>query len=91
MPIFWPTSNPAAFTTGTLVDPAGIVIHGPVETGANTVVIAVAAVPTLAIVRTSPSTSIFWPSAKPVVLLTYAVVAPAVTGDASPEPASPRT
>ena len=64
-----PTSKPVAFVTGRLVEPAGIVIHGPVDTGTNTVVMAVAAVPTLAIVRVSPSMSIFWPAAKPAVLL----------------------
>ena len=85
MPIFWPTAKPVAFVTGRLVEPAGIVSHGPVETGMNTVVIAVAAVPTLAIVRVSPSMSIFWPAAKPVVLLTLIVVAPALAGAASPE------
>ncbi len=85
MPIFWPTAKPAALVTGRLVEPAGIVSHGPVETGMNSVVMAVAAVPTLAILRVSPSMSICWPAAKPVTLLTLIVVAPALAGAASPE------
>ena len=59
--------------------------HGPVETGTNIVVMAVAGVPTLAMVRVSPSMSIFWPASKPVVLRTWMVVAPGLAGAASPE------
>ena len=89
MPIFWPTSKPSALVTGRLVEPAGIVSQGPVETGIKTVVMAVAAVPTLAIVRVSPSISIFWPASKPLVLRTLMVVAPGLAGAASPELARP--
>ena len=85
MPIFWPISKPVALVTGRLVEPAGMVSHGPVDTGSNSVVMAVAAVPTLSILRVSPSISICWPAAKPVVLLTLIVVAPALTGAANPE------
>jgi hypothetical protein len=43
------------------VEPAGIVIYGPVDTRMNTVVIGVAGVPTVATVRVSPPTSIRCP------------------------------
>src|SRR5689334_4649987 len=85
MPIFSPTVKPAAFATGKLVEPTGIVSHGPVETGANTVVIAVAAVPTFLMTRVSPSILICCPLANPVVLLTGMLVAPARAGADSPE------
>ena len=85
MPIGWPTAKPVALVTGRLVEPGGIVIHGPVETGTNTVVMAVAAVPTLTAVRDSPSMSIVWPAARPVVLLTWMAVAPRSAGAARPE------
>ena len=76
--------------TGTLVEPTGIVIHGPVETGANTVVIAVAAVPTSLMTRVSPSISICCPVASPAVFLTLMLVAPARAGADSPEFERPR-
>ena len=85
MAIFCPTSKPAALVTGRLVEPAGIVIHGPVDTGTNSVVMGAAGVPTLTITRVSPSMSIFWPCAKPAVLLTLMVVSPGFVGAASPE------
>ena len=75
--------------TGRLVEPAGIVIHGPVETGTNTVVMGVAAVPTVTIARVSPSMSIVWPASKPVVLLTLMAASPGLAGAASPEPERP--
>ena len=89
MPIFWPTSKPVVLVTGRLVDPAGIVSHGPVDTGMNTVVRAEAAVPMLAIVWFSPSMLIFCPTSKPEMLRTLIVVAPFVAGADKPEPERP--
>src|SRR5439155_908689 len=83
MPIFWPTSKPVALVTGRFVEPAGMVSHGPVDTGMNSVVMAVATVPTPAIVRVSPSMSIFCASSKPVVLRTVMLVAPGFAGAAA--------
>ena len=53
MAIFSPTSKPATLVTGTLVEPAGIVITGPSGSGCHSVVGLPAAVPTLAILRVS--------------------------------------
>ena len=84
-PTFWPTVKPFVLVTGTLVEPAGIVITGPSGSGCHSVVLPEAAVPRLAILRDSPSTSIVSPAVMPVVLRTLIVVSPALAGAASPE------
>jgi len=45
MAIFSPTANPEMLVTGTLVEPAGIVITGPSGRGCHSVVLLLAAVP----------------------------------------------
>ena len=89
MAIFSPTAKPATLVTGTLVEPAGIVITGPSGRGCHSVVLLPAAVPMLAILRVSTpepvSMSIVSPTFMPVVLLTWMVVSPARAGTASPE------
>src|SRR4051794_32137569 len=82
---FWPTVKPPVPATGTLVEPAGTVITGPSGSGCQSVVLPLAAVPTPAIVRVSPSTSIVSPALMPVVLRTLMVLSPALAGAASPE------
>src|ERR1039457_4638489 len=89
MAIFSPTTTPDAFVTGTLVEPMGMVIAGPSGTGCHTVVLLLAAVPTLAILRVSTlepvSMLIASPAAMPVVLLTLMVVSPGCEEPASRE------
>ena len=89
MAIFSPTTKPATLVTGTLVEPAGIVITGPSGRGCHSVVLLPAAVPMLAILRVSTlepvSMVIVSPTDMPVVLLTWMVASPARAGTASPE------
>src|SRR5262249_18260207 len=72
--IFSPTTNPATLVTGTLVEPAGMVITGPSGSGCHTVVLLAAGVPRLAIECVSAlapvSISIGSPTFIPVVLRT---------------------
>src|SRR4051812_22359492 len=90
MPIFCPTAKPVMLATGRLVEPTGIVI-GPSGCGCQSVVLAVAAVPTLAILRDSPSTSIVSPAVMPATLRTLIVLSPAPAGAARPEFDRPST
>jgi len=90
MAIFSPTAKPSALCTGRLVVPAGKSSHGPVETLMNTLVGGGAAVPARVTSRLSPSMSIATPGDRSVALRTVMVVAPAITGAASPELARPR-
>src|SRR6516225_1798580 len=87
--IFSPTTKPVAFVTGTLVDPAGIVITGPSGSGCQIVVALPAGVPTLTILRVSApeplSMLIESPTFRPAVLLTLMVVSPLRAGAASPD------
>ena len=89
MAIFCPTMKPATLATGTLVEPAGIVITGPSGRGCQSVVLLLASDPTLTTLRVSApepvSMAIVSPAFMPVVLLTWMVASPARAGAASPE------
>ena len=80
--------KPDTLVTGTLVEPAGIVITGPSGRGCHSVVWLLAAVPRFAILRVSALEPVSMltvsPTDMPVVLLTWMVVSPARAGTAKP-------
>jgi len=85
--------KPDTLVTGTLVEAAGIVITGPSGRGCHSVVLLLAAVPTLAILCVSalepvPIATVS-PAFIPVVFLTYSVDSPTCAGAARPEFDSP--
>jgi hypothetical protein len=92
---FWPAANPLVSVTGTLREPAGIVMYGPSGSGCHSGVLLLAGVPTLAILRVSAPAPVSLctvsPALRPVVLRTLRVVSPALAGAASPEVDRPST
>ena len=68
MAIFWPTAKPEVLATGTLVEPAGMVITGPSGRGCHSVVRSPAAVPMLAILRVSFSAPVPMPIVSPTFM-----------------------
>src|ERR1035437_5732982 len=94
MAIFSPATKPFTLVTGTLIAPAGILTTGPSGRGCHSVVLLLAAVPTLPILRVSTpepvSMLIVSPTDMLVVLLTWMVLSPARAGTASPEVERPR-